>query len=88
MNAETGKPALAAVNGGWFAQMATMELPRCDHELLQRRLYDEFAVEIPTFAWNGGSYIRLSIQAYNSEADVDTLVRALSHLIPEVIRKD
>jgi isopenicillin-N epimerase len=88
VNALTGKPALAVANGGWFAQMATMELPRCDHELLQRRLYDEFAVEIPTFSWNGGSWIRVSIQAYNTEADVDTLVRALSRVLPEVVRKN
>ncbi len=88
VNALTGKPALAVANGGWFAQMATMELPRCDHELLQRRLYDEFAVEIPTFAWNGGSWIRVSIQAYNTEADVDTLVRALARVLPEVVRKN
>jgi len=87
VNALTGKPPLAPADESWFAQMATMELPLCDHELLQRRLYDEFAVEIPTFSWNGGSWIRVSIQAYNDEGDVDTLVRALTQLLPQVVRK-
>ncbi len=86
VDAVTGRPPIATAAAGWLAQMATMQLPPCDHELLQRRLYDEFAVEVPTFSWNGGSYIRVSIQAYNDAADVDALVRALERLLPEVAR--
>ena len=87
VNAVTGRAALTTGHDGWVAQMATMELPGCDHELLQRRLWDEYSVEIPTFAWNGGSYIRVSIQAYNDELDVKTLVEALRRLLPEVARR-
>ncbi len=86
VNGVTGRAAISAGSDPWFAQMATMALPPCDHELLQRRLWDEFAVEIPTFSWNGASYIRVSIQAYNDDADVATLVRGLGRLLPQVAR--
>lgn len=84
----TGQAPVSPDCQEWFVQMVTMALPPCDHEALQRRLWDEFSIEVPTFAWNGGSYIRVSIQAYNTEADVDALVHALSHLLPEVVRRD
>ncbi|HQT94464.1 MAG TPA: aminotransferase class V-fold PLP-dependent enzyme [Thermoanaerobaculaceae bacterium] len=82
INALTGLPPLTPAAGGWFGQMATVALPPCDHEALQRRLFDEFAIEVPTFSWNGGSYLRVSIQAYNDASDVDALVAALSRLLP------
>lgn len=84
INAITGLPPLTPAGGDWFAQMATVALPPCDHEALQRRLFGEFGIEVPTFAWNGGSYLRVSIQGYNDEADVDALATALSLLLPQL----
>lgn len=37
--------------------------------------------------WNGQSFIRVSFQAYNDEADSNALVQALVHLLPEVARE-
>jgi isopenicillin-N epimerase len=68
----------------WYAQMAAFQLPACDGETLQRRLYDEFGVEIPVISWNRENLIRPSIQAYNTRADVDALVAALARLLPQV----
>lgn len=84
INAITGLAPLTPAGDGWFGQMATVALPPCDHEALQRRLFDEFGIEVPTFAWNGGSYLRVSIQGYNDEADVDALAAALSYLLPQL----
>jgi isopenicillin-N epimerase len=70
----------------WFAQMGACPLPACDGELLQRRLYDEFAVEIPITTWNGQRFVRISVQGYNTQTDVQTLVEALDRLLPEVTR--
>jgi isopenicillin-N epimerase len=81
INAVTGMPAIVPDNPLWFGQMATVALPRCDHEALQRRLFEEFAIEVPTFAWNDGSYLRVSVQAYNDGADVDLLGGALARLL-------
>lgn len=68
----------------WFAQMAALPIPSCDLDTLKRRLYDEFHVEIPTVDWNGQSFLRISIQAYNTRADVDALVEALRVLLPPI----
>jgi isopenicillin-N epimerase len=65
--------------------MAAFPLPACDGETLQRRLYDEFAVEIPIITWNGETLVRISVQGYNTRADVDALVGALAKLLPEVV---
>lgn len=70
----------------WYAQMGAFPLPACDGELLQRRLYDEFAVEIPITTWNTQHLVRISVQGYNTPADVETLVEGLTRLLPEVTR--
>jgi len=68
----------------WFGQMAAFPLPACDEETLQYRLYNEFAVEIPITIWNGQPLVRISVQGYNTQADVDALLEALASLLPQV----
>jgi isopenicillin-N epimerase len=60
-----------------FAQMAAVELPPCEPEEFQRRLWDEHRIEVPCFEWNGRPLLRISVQGYNTEEDVDRLVAAL-----------
>jgi len=47
---------------------------------LQRRLWEDFQVEAPITDWQGRRFVRISIQAYNSVADVDRLLDGLQHL--------
>jgi selenocysteine lyase/cysteine desulfurase len=47
---------------------------------LQRRLWEEHQVEIPIVEWHGYRFARLSIQAYNSVADVERLLDGLQQL--------
>jgi isopenicillin-N epimerase len=68
----------------WFAQMAVLPIPSCNLLALHGRLRDEFSIEVPTIRWNGKQFVRLSVQGYNSRADIDLLVRALGALLPEV----
>ena len=81
INAATGLPALVPDDPGWLGQMATVALPPCDHEALQRRLFEEFRIEVPTFAWNGGRYLRVSAQVYNDGSDIEALCGALAQLL-------
>ena len=67
----------------WFAQMAALPIPPCDLDALKRRLDDEFHIEVPTVEWNGKHFLRISIQGYNTQADVDALVDALKVLLPQ-----
>ncbi|MBU0492401.1 MAG: aminotransferase class V-fold PLP-dependent enzyme [Chloroflexi bacterium] len=85
ITALTGLPPITPDSPAWFAQMAAFPLPPCDGHVLQQRLHDEFAVEIPITTWNGRQFVRISVQGYNSQADVDTLVAALKVLIPQVM---
>ena len=82
VSALTGLLPITPDSPEWFAQMAALPIPPCDLDSLKRRLYDEFNIEIPTIDWNGRSFLRISIQAYNTRADVDALVEALRVLLP------
>jgi isopenicillin-N epimerase len=68
----------------WFAQMASFPLPRCDAHVLKQRLYDEFQIEVPIVTWNGHQFVRVSVQGYNTQADIDALIEALAELLPRV----
>jgi isopenicillin-N epimerase len=82
----TGLPPIVLDSPEWFAQMAALPLPPCDLDALKRRLYDEFAIEIPTVDCHGRHFVRISIQGYNTQADVDALVEALKVLLPQISR--
>jgi len=62
----------------WYAQMAAVELPPgTDVFAFKDRLYLDHRVEIPTILWNGRPLLRVSIQGYNTAADVESLVTAV-----------
>lgn len=70
----------------WFSQMVTLPLPPCDPQVLKARLYDEYRIEVPIIPGNGRQFIRISIQGYNTKADVDALVDALRELLPQAAK--
>jgi isopenicillin-N epimerase len=75
-------PYPADTNG--YRQMAVAPLPPiADLERFQARLYDEYRIEIPCISWGPHQFIRLSVQAYNSSADIDALLKALEVLLPQ-----
>jgi isopenicillin-N epimerase len=89
----TGLAPLTPDSPSWYAQMVTLPLPasadrrhpadtqRPPDKVLQRRLYEEFAIEVPILVWRGRPFVRVSIQGYNTQADVDALVTALATLL-------
>lgn len=80
----TGLPQVYPDDPVWWAQMTIVPLP-AEGQLpaaeLQRRLFDEHLVEVPLTEWNDRRFVRVSIQAYNSERDVDRLVAGLAQLL-------
>ena len=58
-----------------------MPLPPCDGPRLQAGLYDRFRVEVPVMECGGRQYLRVSIQAYNTAADVARLVEGLGEIL-------
>ena len=83
IDALTGLEPLCPDSAAWLGQMATIRLPPVDSVALKARLYAEYRVEVPLVRWAEADFVRVSIQGYNTRADVDTLVTALSHLLPQ-----
>ena len=63
-------------------QMWATEVATDEPEELQRRLFDEHAIEVVVREWEGRSLLRVSIAPYNDEADIERLVSALETLTP------
>lgn len=84
MSEVTGLPAISPESRDWFVQMASLPIPPCDGEALKKRLYDEYRIEIPYVPWNGQHFLRLSVQAYTTTEQIETLVEAVRALLPQV----
>jgi len=77
ISALTGLPSLYA-DDTWFAQMTAAALPvDTDIVALKEYLYETHRIEVPLIEWNGQKLIRVSVQAYNTEMDIDALTKAL-----------
>ena len=77
----SGLPPLSPDSPVWYAQMFSVRLPLSDAERARRRLWAEFGIEAPIMSWNGWCLLRVSIQGYNSRADVDALITAVAGLL-------
>ncbi|MGI8690493.1 MAG: aminotransferase class V-fold PLP-dependent enzyme [Thermomicrobiales bacterium] len=78
----TGLPPIAPDSSEWWEQMCAIPLPPLDAQRLKDHLWDDYQVEIPISSRNGRALVRVSIQAYNDQEDVNRLVEALSTLLP------
>jgi isopenicillin-N epimerase len=63
-------------------QMAAFRLPACDPEAVQRRLLEEFRIEVPVRARNGRHLVRVSVAPYNEPSDLERLADALARVLP------
>jgi isopenicillin-N epimerase len=80
----TGLAPLVPDSPEWYAQMAACPLPPCDAAQLKERLYDDYRIEVPITTWRGHQSVRVSVQGYNTRADVEALLAALGQLLPTV----
>lgn len=80
----TQLPPLYPLHSEFYSQMGIAPLPASDLTRLKSRLYDEYKIEVPLVEWQDRHFIRISVQGYNSQGDIDTLVDALQELLPQV----
>ena len=66
------------------AQMVAIALPECNGEALRQRLFDLHAIEMPVTHHAGRQYARVSVQAYNSKAELDLLLQVLPELLHQL----
>lgn len=83
VRALTGLPAFSSPEF-CAPQMVAMPVTACDPLLLQRTLMAEHGIEIPCFKWQDHTVVRVSGQGYNSQAQMDLLVAALTVLLPRL----
>ena len=63
-------------------QMAVVRLPLVkDIAKFKNELLEQYRIEVPCTEWNNHHFIRISVQAYNSAADLETLTYALTKLL-------
>lgn len=74
--AETRLPALCRPDP-WLAQMVAVPLPPVAPDALNAALRERHAIEVPVTSHGGRAWLRVSLQAYNSLADIEKLAAAL-----------
>jgi isopenicillin-N epimerase len=73
------------LDSDFYHQMGVAPLPAdTDLEALKARLYADYNVEVPLTEWNGQKFVRISVQAYNSQEDLEILYEGLKTLLPRV----
>jgi len=78
VNELTGLSAISPDSTEWIGQMASIALPDgTDGPALQKRLFDDFRIEVAMPMWQGTPFLRVSFGAYNTPADADALVTAM-----------
>ena len=78
----TGIPPICTHPEAWLGQIVALPLPSgVDGAALKARLYDEYRIEIPNTAFDGQEFLRLSVQGYNTEAELDYFVQTLMKLL-------
>ena len=60
-----------------FGQMVAIPVPAADPAALQTALFEVHGIEIPVTVHGGRTFVRLSVQGYNTQGDLDALVAAL-----------
>lgn len=80
----TEMPPLYPLDSDFYSQMGIAPLPVSDLAVLKSRLYDEYKIEVPLVQWQDRQFVRISIQGYNSQSDIDALFEALKALLPQV----
>jgi isopenicillin-N epimerase len=65
-----------------FVQMLGFHLPVADGKAVQHELYEQDRIEVPVIERDGSSILRVSVQAYNDESDLEALTAALARVVP------
>ena len=78
----TGCPSIYPDDDHFYAQMAVAPIPYQDDPVaFQKQLYDKHNVEVVCLNWQSWTFLRISVQGYNTQSDVDVLLYALEQFL-------
>ena len=63
-----------------FAQMVPIPVRATDAFKLRQHLFDHYRIEVPVTQHAGHTFVRISVQAYTTQSDVDALLAALAEI--------
>jgi isopenicillin-N epimerase len=61
--------------------MISIPMPTKEPEILQRKLFTDFNIEVPIMRQGNDVYMRYSINAFNTLQDLEALHNALTEII-------
>jgi isopenicillin-N epimerase len=73
--------AICPITPVFLVQMASIPVKTSNPAALKELLFNKYKIEIPVMPLNGNYFIRYSINAYNSQEDLDILYKALQDII-------
>jgi len=76
-----GTKPICPITTEFLGQMASIPIRTKNPIELKDLLYDKYKIQIPVMPLNDGVYLRYSINAYNSQEDLDVLYKALEDII-------
>ncbi len=76
-----GSKPLCPVTEEWLGQMFSIPVSTPDPEKLQRHLFVNYKIEIPVMRHADKTYLRYSINAFNTQNDLDRLYSALKEIM-------
>jgi isopenicillin-N epimerase len=65
----------------FMGQMASIPIHTDQPQRLQRHLYEQYRIEIPVTSQDGSFFLRYSINAFNTQEDLDKLYEAVKEII-------
>ncbi len=76
----TGGQALAPLSDDFILQLLSAEIKTNEPEKLHDLLFDQYRIQVPVMRHGDKVYLRYSINAFNGQADLDTLFTALKDI--------
>ena len=76
-----GSQPLCPVSDQFLGQMCSIPVKTAQPEQLQRHLFEHYKIEIPVMRQEHHVFLRYSIQAFNTQADLDRLYTALQEIM-------
>jgi isopenicillin-N epimerase len=71
---------LAPLNEDFYGQLFSIQIKVENPQEFQKKLFNEYKIEIPVATQNCSSYLRYSVQAFNTQKELDYLYESLVDL--------